>query len=268
MAGFGYIPRRGRIKDLACRIAGHPSFVRRLQAPVLFRMLDLAPGRRVLDIGCGCGWMTRELARRSAFAAGVDLRIDRATLRGVPSNCALLACDAAALPFKDGAFERVLLSSVLQMVTDDRALLTEVRRVLAPGGKAVLSVPVGYRHLDRFCAGRGRLHGFLARRMGFPATREELRRRLGAGFGVRGRGYYEPGGLAALVEEAGFKVAWAGYAPGRAASAFHEAWLALALLLGLNPSSMLTFVFYPLFATRGGSASAAGDELVMEISVK
>ncbi len=130
----------------------------------------------------------------------------------------------------------------------------------------MLSVPVGYLYLDRFCESPGRLQAFFVRRLRFPATREDLRDRLGAGFGVRGKGYYAPGELAALVEGAGFKVVGTRYAPGRAASAFFETWLAFALTLGLNPASMLPFIFYPLFALCGGSAStAAGDELVMEI---
>jgi hypothetical protein len=152
------------------------------------------------------------------------------------------------------------------MVPDDRALLAEVRRVLAPWGKAVLSVPVGYLYLDRLCEGTGRFRKFLVRRLRFPETCEELRDKLGAGFGVRGKGYYAPGELAALVEGARFRVVGTRYAPGRAGSAIFETWLAFALALGLNPASMLPFIFYPLFVLRGGSAApAAGDELVMEI---
>ena len=133
----------------------------------------------------------------------------------------------------------------------------------------MLSVPVGYLYLDRLCESPGRLHAFFVRRLRFPATREELRDRLGVGFGVRGKGYYAPASIAALVEGAGFRVVGTRYAPGRAASAIFETWLAFTLILGLNPASMLPFILYPLFALRGGSGSpAAGDELVMEISPK
>jgi SAM-dependent methyltransferase len=266
MAGFGYIPREGRIKDFVCHLVGNPNFLRRLQAPILMRMLDIELGHAALDLGCGSGWLAREMARRCRLVAGVDLRIDPASLRGLPPNCALFPCDGALLPFKSGSFDRVLLSSVLQMVPDDRALLGEVRRVLAPGGRAVLSVPVGYLYLDWLCESSGRLQAFFVRRLRFPATREELRERLGAGFGVRGKGYYAPDDLSALVRGAGFRVVGTRYAPGKAASALFETWLAFALALGLNLASMLPFIFYPLFALRGGSASpAAGDELVMGI---
>ena len=49
--------------------------------------------------------------------------------------------DAAALPFEDGAVDAVVMLDVLEHVPEPRAVLTEVRRVLRPGGVVVLSVP-------------------------------------------------------------------------------------------------------------------------------
>jgi SAM-dependent methyltransferase len=54
-------------------------------------------------------------------------------------------CDLASIPRPDGSYDAVLCSHVLEHVTDDRATMRELRRVLAPGGFAVLQVPIATR---------------------------------------------------------------------------------------------------------------------------
>jgi hypothetical protein len=54
-------------------------------------------------------------------------------------------CDLASIPRPDGSYDAVLCSHVLEHVPDDRAAMRELRRVLAPGGFAVLQVPIATR---------------------------------------------------------------------------------------------------------------------------
>jgi SAM-dependent methyltransferase len=113
----------------------------------------LAPGQRVLDLGCGEGrHVIAAHALSGADAVGVDLSLDDlATARqrqrefpgdeGTTALFALLAADGLRLPFADDCFDAVICSEVLEHVPDWRGLLAEIERVLRPGGRLCISVP-------------------------------------------------------------------------------------------------------------------------------
>lgn len=100
----------------------------------------LRPGTAVLDVGCGPGTITLDMARRVApgRVLGVDnadepLSIARAEADEVP-NAAFDRADVYALPYSDAAFDVVHAHQVLQHLADPAAALAEMRRVCRPGG--------------------------------------------------------------------------------------------------------------------------------------
>jgi len=105
--------------------------------------LDGEPGRRILDVGCGTGEYTREIARRTgATVVALDvapllLARARATM---PANVRLVAGDIEALPFPSGAFDAVVGNAVLHHLRLDRAI-RELRRLLRPGGRFCFAEP-------------------------------------------------------------------------------------------------------------------------------
>jgi SAM-dependent methyltransferase len=113
------------------------------------RALMLAPDVRVLDLGCGAGGWHARMHRAGAAVVGVDLmagmlqeaRTACATLEPPPL---LAQADAQALPFGSGTFDRVLCAGVLYHVPDCEQALREMRRVLRPGGRAVISTNGAY----------------------------------------------------------------------------------------------------------------------------
>ncbi len=96
-----------------------------------------------LEIGCGEGTNLARLVRRGA-AIGIDRSIDKLRFAaGVVPAARLVAADALALPFGDGAFPGVLVRDLLHHVTDRRQAAAEAVRVLAPGGTLVVLEPNG-----------------------------------------------------------------------------------------------------------------------------
>ena len=103
----------------------------------------LAPGLRLLDVGCGPGTITVDLAARVApgQVVGFDVAeevIDRARALldepDAPTNCTFRTDDVYAIDAPDGTFDVVHAHQVLQHLTDPVAALREMRRVLKPGG--------------------------------------------------------------------------------------------------------------------------------------
>jgi SAM-dependent methyltransferase len=110
-------------------------------------------GQRVLDLGCGHGMATVVLARRGANVTACDLSgayLAEAALRartnGVLIDCIQLNGDM--LPFADQSFDRVWGNAILHHL-DIAAAGREIRRILAPAGRAVLCEPWGGNPLLR-----------------------------------------------------------------------------------------------------------------------
>jgi demethylmenaquinone methyltransferase/2-methoxy-6-polyprenyl-1,4-benzoquinol methylase len=101
--------------------------------------LELAPGQRCLDLAAGTGVSTVELARSGAYVVGADLSQGMLAVgHAVRPTVPLLAADALALPFVDGAFDAVTVSFGLRNFVDPSAALAELARVTRPGGRLVV----------------------------------------------------------------------------------------------------------------------------------
>ncbi|HSO98156.1 MAG TPA: class I SAM-dependent methyltransferase [Solirubrobacteraceae bacterium] len=103
----------------------------------------LQGARTVLDLGCGQGEFTAALAADGAQAIGAEVAptaIERARRSHPELRFELVPIDGP-LPFSDAAFEAVWAGEVIEHVADTARWLWEVRRVLAPGGRLLLSTP-------------------------------------------------------------------------------------------------------------------------------
>ena len=103
----------------------------------------LEPGMRVLEVGCGTGYFTRELARLGAEVIAIDVSPE--LLEIAKANCSMSNVryeiqDASALSYSDAMFDSVVGSSVLHHLEIKEAL-QEIYRVLKPGGAVYFTEP-------------------------------------------------------------------------------------------------------------------------------
>ena len=130
---------------------------------VYLTLLGVAAGERVLDVGCGSGVVTREIARRvgsAGWAVGLDpspalLAVARELAReaGLADRVEFREGSALRLPFPDAFFDAVVCATVLSHVPNGVTAISELVRVLRPGGRLGVfdfdSAMTIYSHPDR-----------------------------------------------------------------------------------------------------------------------
>ncbi len=109
------------------------------------RLLGDVRGRRVLEVGCGAAMCSRWLARQGAAAIAFDLSAGMlghalAGAAGTGIEVPLVQADAEYIPFRDESFDLAFTAfGAIQFVADSARLMSEVARVLRPGGRWVFA---------------------------------------------------------------------------------------------------------------------------------
>lgn len=119
-----------------------------------FDRLQLRPGHRLLDLGCGAGRHSFTAFQLGAHTVALDYSADDlpqvrqwfgaiAEAGDAPegTGAGVMRGDALALAFPDNTFDRIIISEVLEHITNDAGALAEVYRVLKPGGIVAATVP-------------------------------------------------------------------------------------------------------------------------------
>lgn len=151
------------------------AYEQHVRSATVLKLLDAHPGELILDIGCGNARDILQILSSGAKVVGVDIS------EGMVSSAknALAACDihqvmlqvgdATALPFPDRRFDKILCSEVVEHIPDAQKALTEMWRVLKPGGSVVLSTPnpMSWYGFERYIVWQG----ILGRKWNHPFDR-------------------------------------------------------------------------------------------------
>jgi SAM-dependent methyltransferase len=130
------------ILGTAASAASHPWFrARSSLVGALLTREGLRPPARVLDVGCGWGVTLTHLESQGFSVTGLDIsRKSLARLDG-PERELIEADITQDLPPKTGTWDGVLVLDVLEHLDDPAGVLTNVFKLLSPGGTAIISVP-------------------------------------------------------------------------------------------------------------------------------
>lgn len=114
------------------------------QREAVMELLSLKPGEKVIDIGCGPGYLCEELANATGSTGrvlGIDISADLIALcesRNTPDHLDYKVADALALPVPDASCDVAVCTQVAEYIPDTERLLNEIARVLTPGGRLLV----------------------------------------------------------------------------------------------------------------------------------
>ncbi len=136
----GNAPNWGKLARMGCDL-----YRDHVNTPAFLAMLPDVAGQRGLDIGCGEGYNTRQVAGRGAAMSAVDIcpsfiaqaeKLERAEPLGIEYQLA----SAVELPFGDESFDFAIATMSFMDISETEKVIQEARRVLKPGGFLQFSI--------------------------------------------------------------------------------------------------------------------------------
>jgi len=221
--------------------------LRHIQFPIIMRMLDPQKDDYILDAGCGNGIFAYNIGKKCK-CLGLDIQ-KRTSWKIIqsknPERVTFKKGDILKMPFERSQFNKILLSSILQMVKSDNKALLECRRVLKKRGVLVLSIPTSYVFIKKL---------------------NNLKRELRRKFKADGKCYYSWNEIKKLLTSNRFRIISTEYSPKRIGSIFYETILFITFKLNLPLFHWsYFFLLYPLmFLDHFSPHKSVGCEILIK----
>ena len=118
-----------------------PKVIRKRQIRLIRDAIERTKHRKILDFGCGAGWLSKILSSEGYDVTGID--VSASLIRSARESCSkdsFIVGDCMKLPFDDGVFDWIVGSAILHHLDTDQALV-ECHRVASSGGILLLMEP-------------------------------------------------------------------------------------------------------------------------------
>lgn len=126
-----------KLSSIRLRLLGsHRNFRRVDECKTILRWLNPQPGEKILDVGCGEGYLSEKIASRGALVKAIDLNpkaIASARNRVKNERLEFRALDATELDYPEAFFDKIVSFCVIEHFVDDEKVLSLLARMLKPG---------------------------------------------------------------------------------------------------------------------------------------
>lgn len=113
--------------------------IRHIEREAVFEELEPRPGERILDVGCGPGYYTREMQRLGVQVTGIDsspAMLNQFRHLGSPAILGKFELHAF-----ESSYDKILIAGAAEFIAETEAILRQIERVLLPRGRAVILAP-------------------------------------------------------------------------------------------------------------------------------
>ncbi|MCO6488156.1 MAG: methyltransferase domain-containing protein [Phaeodactylibacter sp.] len=156
--------------------------MRRLHETIISEVSGETAG--ILDAGCGNAWVAQHFCPKGISVCSMDISTvnpQRALERYPYSNHYGVVADAYRLPFRDGAFDCVIASEIIEHVPDPGGFIGSLLRVLRPGGQLIITTPYNEKiqyslciHCNRPTPQHAHIHSFTMKKIQALTPKEQV----------------------------------------------------------------------------------------------
>ncbi len=129
------------------------SYLEKIERDVLGKKYK---GKKLIDLGSGSGYVAIEMARKGLEVIACDLtkeslkKIERVKKRYGLSRLKVLNRPAEDLPLDPGSVDYLVANAILEHIPDEKRAISEWKRILKPGGRCMIAVPIKFRYIWPF----------------------------------------------------------------------------------------------------------------------
>lgn len=122
-----------------------PNVIRKREIDLILKLANRVKPKRILDFGCGAGWLSKVLASEGYWTTGIDTSssLVKSATNSFSGSSRFIVGDCMNLPFRDESFDLVVGIAILHHLQSEKGL-AECHRVIAPGGSLILLEPNKY----------------------------------------------------------------------------------------------------------------------------